>query len=248
MEMSALCLVVLVVALAQLRAVACQSLNRTCTASDIESVLTEQLTALKLAADDLVVFHERKIEAPERAAKVWNGSKGKMNLSLYKQKDLRAPMEVYMSGEGSRLMVDVVVRTGGDGEKEQAHWREGIEQAWLKRNKENLCEMSLVSMAMTKKYNDGANTDLLRCIACFSVLGLALPILYNLVLGYGFSAACQAKGYDETTCDEFSIDLVMALELPIIFVSALQVFERCVKKEDFCQNASTASALLPSSL
>ena len=115
MGAAALILLILGLTLSQLIDAGPQSSNTTCTTGDIQHLMKEHLAAHMLTADDLVAFNEKKMEDPERAVRVWSGRKGKMNLSVYRQENLRVPMEVFMSEEGSSFTVDVVVQTGVDG-------------------------------------------------------------------------------------------------------------------------------------
>ena len=78
------------------------------------------------------------------------------------------------------------------------------------------------------------------CFLCASSLGLAIPIVLNLAIGEGFSYWCQKQGGDETDCDTLAIDVVMALELPIVFISGITILEICFEGRD-CTPSSKAT-------
>ena len=119
-------------------------------------------------------------------------------------------------------------------------WPANMNSAWGREERRNLCEIADFKASQVSTLGDDSQ-NIVRCIACFSIMGLALPILWNLVFGYGFSLACQAKGQSKETCEELSIDFVLAMELPIIFISAVQTMNRCVKRDgNPCESAKSS--------
>ena len=66
------------------------------------------------------------------------------------------------------------------------------------------------------------------CIVCASVLGITLPIILNLMLGEGFTKWCiNNTDAGEAQCDDWSIMVVLAMEMPIVILGGVIVAELC---------------------
>ena len=184
-------------------------------------------------------------EALPEGELIWKGDKDGMVLSIFGTKDstVGTPVQIAMARNeaSSRLDVKVLVKLD---EKEEVseEWRKYIEKSssGSQKNNNNICTRGQDTLTQIDSYNKNLHAqNIIKCIGCFTILGLSLPILYNLALGYGFSMACRAKGYDETTCDEYSIDFVLALELPIVFICAYQTYQRCIIDNTFCEDSKS---------
>jgi hypothetical protein len=171
---------------------------------------------------------------------VWRGKKGFMDLRIYNsgvKRRGRAPFSVQMANNGQSLTVDVYSYIEED--IDVFEWKEKIQSSWNRdTGDQNICDLANRSGQLAP-YSD--TSDLLKCFACFSIMAFTLPIIYNLILGYGFSAACQLKGFEEHECELLSMDFVMAMEVPMIIVAGLQTYERCYVNSDNCQNANAKS-------
>lgn len=77
--------------------------------------------------------------------------------------------------------------------------------------------------------NSLKDTDITKCITCTVTMGLLSPILLNYLIGDGFYHWClNHTSNDEATCSTLAIDVALAMELPIIFVSAIITMEVCI--------------------
>lgn len=189
-------------------------------------------------------------EALPEGELIWKGDKDGMILSIFGTRDstVGTPVQIAMTRNeaSSRLDVKVLVKLD-EKEEDLEEWRKNIEKSssGSQKNNNNICTRGQDALTQIDSYkNQDAlknlhAQDIVKCIGCFTILGLTLPILYNLALGYGFSMACRAKGYDETTCDEYSLDFVLALELPIIFICAYQTYQRCIVDNTFCEDSKS---------
>ena len=227
-------------------AVAAYGANSTCdpyTQRDMAMLLGASYDGLDLSAvEKRVSYVEGDLPAADKVL-IWKGGRGDRMLEIFGTKDdvvSSNPVQVAMKKVGSSLNVKVLVKLNNDGEEiDVKEWQMRIENA----AQSNDCARAQDALNQIEGYSD-INQDLVKCIGCFSILGLSLPILWNLVLGYGFSLACRSKGVDETTCDELSIDFVLAMELPVIFICAYQTYQRCLVKNTFCQDAGKTQKLL----
>lgn len=232
-------------------AVAAYGANSTCDASrqrDMAMLLGASYDGLDLSAvEKRVSYVEGDLPAADKVL-IWKGGRkfDRMELEIFgtlgTKDDVVSsnPVQVAMKKVGSSLNVKVLVKLNNDGEEiDVKEWQMRIENA----AQSNVCARAQDALTQIEGYSD-INQDLVKCIGCFSILGLSLPILWNLVLGYGFSLACRSKGVDETTCDELSINFVLAMELPVIFICAYQTYQRCLVKNTFCQDAGKTQKLL----
>ena len=73
------------------------------------------------------------------------------------------------------------------------------------------------------------DTDITKCITCTVTMGLLSPIILNYLVGDGFYHWClNNTSNDEATCSTMAIDVALAMELPIIFISAIITMELCI--------------------
>lgn len=216
--------------------------NTTCSTDMLEATQSEILNALKehgygdFRANNVVTFDEEGSDRlQDGASLVWQGKRASLDLSIFRVDSARdsAPFRVTMSKKGDgNLAVQMFASVDED---VTSSWSDNMNSAWEREERSNVCEMANFNARQLSAFKDDSQ-NIIKCIACFSIMGLTLPILWNLIFGYGFSLACQVKGYSQETCEELSIDFVLAMEMPIIFICALQTMNRCVLKSDNCES------------
>ena len=80
------------------------------------------------------------------------------------------------------------------------------------------------------------------CFLCATTLGVTLPVVMNFAVAKVFDEWCEAQGGTEDYCENASLAVVLAMEMPIIFVGGAVVYEVCFMDRDCTPSSSSIEA------
>ena len=76
------------------------------------------------------------------------------------------------------------------------------------------------------------------CFLCATSLAFTVPVVMNLAIGEVFTIWCVKQGGSESDCEEKSMTVVLALEMPIIFIGGAIVYKECFASRDCTPSSS----------
>lgn len=148
--------------------------------------------------------------------------RGGLELHVKDVEGLSPPVQWRPTFSQGKVTVEMLVARGNEGfEKMRRDIANNV-------NTGSICP-SMPNIPNYAALEDQPDTNqFLKCTACTVVLGVGLPIVYNAAIGAAFVDWCiTTAGYDKDTCVGYAGNVMLALELPLMVLSAKQIVDFC---------------------
>ena len=213
-----------------------------CTAVRSEAMGIASEAAQGFEASSVLRFDDRDYF---RKNLLWSGKKTGLSLHLYEASEEKGVQISPVRGNDGNIEVTVTIPKGLS-ESESKAMVSKMSASFIDQHSSNHCitknvDTYIHGKELFQNYDyDPKFPGWFGCFLCASSLGIAIPIVLNLAIGEGFSYWCQKQGGDETDCDTMAISVVLALEMPIVFIGGLTIDKICFQGRD-CTPSSKAT-------